>query len=259
MTDLFINDECVLEDVRLILLDKDGTIIDIHHYWGSMLKERARLIVNRWFSDSDSQTKIINELIDVMGIEIESGCMKPEGPVGVKPRPFIVKVATEVVFKNGVTTDEEEIEKLFKEVDLQTANDILPFLKVLPGINAFIKECHEQGLQLGVVTTDITERGRKALQALEMENYFQYIIGGDQVENPKPSPDSVDIILAQSGIKKSRVAVIGDHSVDILMGMNSGVVTNIGVLTGLGNRDTFNELGCYIASSFNNVKIKIRS
>ena len=67
MTDLFINDECVLEDVRLILLDKDGTIIDIHHYWGSMLKERARLIVNRWFSDSDSQTKIFNELIDEAG------------------------------------------------------------------------------------------------------------------------------------------------------------------------------------------------
>ena len=259
MTDLFINDECVLEDIRLILLDKDGTIIDIHHYWGSMLKERAQLIVNRWFSDSDSQAKIFNELIDAMGIEIESGRMKPEGPVGVKPRPFIVKVASEVVCKNGVNTEEEEIEKLFKEVDLQTANDILPFLKVLPGINTFIKECHEQGLHLGVVTTDITERGRKALQALEMGNYFQYIIGGDQVKNPKPASDSVDIILEQSGIERDKTAVIGDHSVDILMGMNSGVATNIGVLTGLGNRDTFNELGCYIASSFNNVKIKIRS
>ena len=116
MTDLFINDECVLEDVRLILLDKDGTIIDIHHYWGSMLKERARLIVNRWFFDSDSQTKIFNELIDVMGIEIESGRMKPEGPVGVKPRPFIVKVATEVVCKKGVTTEEEEIENYLKKL-----------------------------------------------------------------------------------------------------------------------------------------------
>jgi phosphoglycolate phosphatase-like HAD superfamily hydrolase len=238
------------------LLDKDGTIIDIHHYWGSMLKERAQLIVNRWFFDSDSQAKIFNELIDAMGIEIESGRMKPEGPVGVKPRPFIVKVASEVVCMNGVTTEEEEIEKLFKEVDLQTANDILPLLKVLPGVYTFIVACHDMGVQLGVVTTDITERGRKALQALKMNPYFQYIIGGDKVNNPKPASDSVDIILAQSGIKKSRVAVIGDHSVDIMMGINSGVVTNIGVLTGLGNWDTFNELGCYITSSFNNVKIR---
>ena len=129
----------------------------------------------------------------------------------------------------------------------------------MPGVNTFIKECHEQGIQLGVVTTDITERERKALQALEMENYFHYIIAGDKVNNPKPASDSVDIILEQSGIERDKTAVIGDHSVDILMGMNSGVVTNIGVLTGLGNRDTFNELGCYIASSFNNVKIKIRS
>ena len=250
MTDLFINDECVLEDVRLILLDKDGTIIDIHHYWGSMIKERAQLIVNRWFSDSDSQTKIFNELIDVMGIEIESGRMKPEGPVGVKPRPFIVKVATEVVCKNGVTTEIEDIEKIFKEVDLQTANDILPFLKVLPCIISFIKECHEQGVQLGVVTTDITERGRKALQALEMENYFQYIIGGDQVINPKPASDSVDIILEQSGIERDKIAVIGDHAVDLEMGISSKIGCNIGVLTGLGTRESFSPHTCHIIDSF---------
>jgi phosphoglycolate phosphatase len=250
MTDLFINDECVLEDVRLILLDKDGTIIDIHHYWGSMIKERAQLIVNRWFSDSDSQTKIFNELIDVMGIEIESGRMKPEGPVGVKPRPFIVKVATEVVCMNGVTTEIEDIEKIFKEVDIQTASYILPFLKVLPGINSFIKECHEQGVQLGVVTTDITERGRKALQALEIENYFQYIIGGDQVINPKPASDSVDIILEQSGIERDKTAVIGDHAVDLEMGISSKIGCNIGVLTGLGTRESFSPRTCHIIDSF---------
>ena len=102
MTDLFINDECVLEDVQLILLDKDGTIIDIHHYWGFMLKERARLIVNRWFSDSDLQIRIFNELIDVMGFELESGRMKAEGPVGVNTSP---EVDSSIVYKavNEVT------------------------------------------------------------------------------------------------------------------------------------------------------------
>ena len=182
--------------------------------------------------------------------------MKAEGPVGVKPRPFIVKVATEVVCKNGVTTEEEEIEKLFKEVDLQTANDILPFLKVLPGVNAFIKECHEQGLQLGVVTTDITERGRKALQALEMENYFQYIIGGDQVKNPKPASDSVDIILEQSGIERDKTAVIGDHAVDLEMGITSKIGCNIGVLTGLGTRESFSPNTCHLIDSFKQLSFR---
>ena len=256
MTDLFINDECVLEDVRLILLDKDGTIIDIHHYWGSMLKERAQLIVNRWFSDSDSQTKIFNELIDVMGIEIESGRMKPEGPVGVKPRPFIVKVATEVVCKNGVTTEGEEIEKLFKEVDLQTANDILPFLKVLPGVYSFIKKCYNLGVQLGVVTTDITQRGRKAIQALEIEPYFQHVIGGDQINNPKPASDSVDIILAKSGLERHKTVVIGDHVVDVEMGIKSAVGCNIGVLTGLGSQKSFTNFTCHLINSFNELSLQ---
>jgi len=256
MTDLFINDECVLEDVRLILLDKDGTIIDIHHYWGSILKERARLIVNRWFYDSDSQTKIFNELIDVMGIEIESGRMKPEGPVGVKPRPFIVKVATEVVCKNGVTTEGEDIEKLFKEVDQLTAKNIFPLLKVLPGVYSFLNNCHDLGVQLGVVTTDITERGEKALHALQMEHYFKYIIGGDKVNNPKPSSDSVEIVLSQSGIEREKTVVIGDHVVDIKMGINSKVGCNIGVLTGLGSQESFAPFSCQLIDSFNELSLQ---
>ncbi|SVB87871.1 uncharacterized protein METZ01_LOCUS240725, partial [marine metagenome] len=117
-----------LKDVQLVLLDKDGTIIDIHHYWGSMLKKRAQITVNRWFSDSKIQTEILDELIDAMGFDLESERMKPEGPVGVKPRTFIVKVAREVVCRNGVSIVEEEIEKLFKIVDRQTETNILPSL-----------------------------------------------------------------------------------------------------------------------------------
>ena len=256
MTNLTINDKCVLEDVQLVLLDKDGTIIDIHHYWGSMLKERAGMIVNRWFLDYDVQTEIYNELIESMGIELESGRMKPEGPVGVKPRPFIVKVATEVVCRNGVAIEEEEIEKLFKEVDQQTANNILPFLKVLPGVNSFIKVCYDFRVQLGVITTDITERGKKALQALEIEQYFQYIIGGDKVKNPKPASDSVDIVLAQSGIERDKTVVIGDHTVDVEMGIQSATGCNIGVLTGLGTQESFTPYSCHLINSFKELSLQ---
>ena len=34
--------------------------------------------------------EIQNHLIDVMGVNLETGQMKPDGPVGVKPRPFNV-------------------------------------------------------------------------------------------------------------------------------------------------------------------------
>ena len=37
----------VLEKPEAVFFDKDGTLIDIHHYWGSMIKIRADLICER--------------------------------------------------------------------------------------------------------------------------------------------------------------------------------------------------------------------
>ena len=256
MTDLFVNDQCVLKDVQLVLLDKDGTIIDIHHYWGSMLKERAQITINHWFADSKIQKEIHDELIDAMGFDLVNKRMKPEGPVGVKPRTFIVKVATEVVCRNGVSIVEEEIEKLFKIVDRQTETNILPSLKVLPGVNTFIKKCYKLGVQIGVVTTDITQRGIKALQALEIDHCFQYVVGSDQVKNHKPASDSVDIILEKSGLSRDKTVVIGDHVVDVEMGIKSAVGCNIGVLTGLGSQKSFTNFSCHLINSFNELSLQ---
>ena len=90
MSDLLINNKLALADVEAVIFDKDGTLIDVHHYWASMLKIRAKLIVKKYKLDG----KVKNELMDAMGIDVRTGKIKANGPVGIKPRPFIVSVAT---------------------------------------------------------------------------------------------------------------------------------------------------------------------
>ena len=43
------NKEIVKVDPEIVLFDKDGTLIDIHHYWATMLKLRSAMIVDKWF------------------------------------------------------------------------------------------------------------------------------------------------------------------------------------------------------------------
>ena len=64
---LLIND-VLLPDVRLAIFDKDGTIIDVHKYWASMVKYRAHFIAEKLGLDLE----IEKGLMDSMGI-IENG------------------------------------------------------------------------------------------------------------------------------------------------------------------------------------------
>ena len=97
MSDLFIHNKLALPDVEAVIFDKDGTLIDVHHYWTSMLKIRAKLIVKKYKLNG----RVKDELMDAMGIDVGTGKIKVNGPVGIKPRSFIVSVATEVLNSNN--------------------------------------------------------------------------------------------------------------------------------------------------------------
>ena len=43
MVDLLI-ESSVIRDVGLVIFDKDGTLIELYHYWSQMVALRARLI-----------------------------------------------------------------------------------------------------------------------------------------------------------------------------------------------------------------------
>ena len=169
---LLIDDEVAYADPEVILFDKDGTLIDIHHYWTSMIRIRSALIVERWFETYPDRQEVEYQLIDVMGVDLQLGRMKPEGPVGIKPRPFIVNVAAEVVRHHGLDISNDEMERLFTEVDQSTAEDLLSLLHLLPGAKNLLQQLKEKGIASIIVSTDITSRARKAMEVLHLDQYF---------------------------------------------------------------------------------------
>ena len=252
MSDLLINNKLVLSDVEAIIFDKDGTLIDVHHYWSSMLEIRASLIVDKYHLND----KVKVELMDAMGVDIQSGKIKTDGPVGIKPRPFIVGVATEVLNSNNVGVGHDDIEDLFLEVDKITSDDILPLLKLLPGVGQLLESLSQCNISIMLATNDITMRAHLALKALNIEHFFSEIIGGDKVDIAKPSPDLSLKIIEKRGVNQGKTVVIGDHPVDVKMGMAAKVGCNIGVLTGMSNADSFSDLDCFVIESLENIGVR---
>lgn len=256
MTALYANGTILLDRPEMVLLDKDGTLIDIHHYWTSMIRLRARLIVEQWFKGRADAGEVEQGLIDAMGVDLANGRMKPEGPVGVKPRPFIVGVAAATVRKVGVEMDDVRMEVLFAEIDRQTSVNLLPLLRLLPGVKDFLEALRTYGIPAAVVSTDITSRAASAMQAIGIAQYFTAIIGGDAVAHTKPAPDLALEALARGGRSPAHTAVIGDHPVDIQMGQNAGCVANIAVLTGLSDAAAFAGLDCTLVNDLTDITVR---
>lgn len=245
----------IASDFDLILFDKDGTLIDIHHYWASMIRLRSQRITELLLSQNSAQHAIVNRLADTMGIDLSSGRMKPEGPVGVKPRSFIVETVAKTVCGLGIDQTAEQIENIFKKVDEETSQNLLPYLKLLPGVKSFLSQARDRGITLAIVTTDITSRAEKAVEALQIGSFFDQVIGADQVEHSKPAPDIATLAMRRCGVIPEKSVMIGDHPVDIKMGIQSGIRFNIGVLTGLSDEAAFQNLNCKIVNSLEDLKI----
>lgn len=256
MTTLVVDGIGLMVRPGLVMFDKDGTLIDIHHYWVCMIKLRSDLIIERYFKGRSIVDAVRHALIDAMGVDLSCDRMKPDGPVGIKPRYFIVKVATQTIRNHGVEVEEGDTEALFAEVDRKTSSDLLPLLKILPGVPELLLALHEKNIPAAVVSTDITCRTIGAIEALGLAKYFKTIIGGDAVANTKPAADLALAAMAYCNVSAQQSVVIGDHPVDILMGQNAGCGLNIGVLNGLSNRTGFANSNCTLISDLTHITLE---
>ncbi len=251
MTDLLVRGGRCLDDARAVLFDKDGTLIDIHHYWASMIRLRTDQLVG----GVDGSGQLAEGLIDAMGVDPVTGRMKPQGPVGVRPRTEIVNVVAEFLRANGIELSHREVEKRFVEVDHRTGEDLLPLLRLLPGVEELLDGLVSEGVAVAVVTTDLTHRARRALEVLGLDGRVDVVVGGDLVVAAKPSPDLAFLALRTIGLEPGHAVVVGDHPVDVQMAGAAGCGAAIGMLTGLaGPRDFVGE-DCVVASDLTDLSL----
>lgn len=239
-----------LNDIDLFIFDKDGTLIDIHHYWCSMIKLRAEFLTDKYKLENDSS---YFKLINAMGIDTESNRMKSSGPVGIKPRSFIIETAFETLLKNGVDCTHEEVSDVFKIVDEHSKGIIKDLIKLLPGVKELLNNLKKIGIPSTIATTDLSERAKLAMDAVEIKNMFSMIAGGNCAKSAKPAPDLVHFICKRMGVPENRTIVVGDSIVDLKMATNSGA-RFIGVKTGLFS-DDFIENSDHLIETLEQIKI----
>ncbi|MBU4682798.1 phosphoglycolate phosphatase [Cedecea davisae] len=93
---------------------------------------------------------------------------------------------------------------------------------LFPGVADTLAALKRKGLLLGVVTNKPTPFVVPMLEDLGIAQYFQVIIGGDDVKEKKPHPEALFKVIENMGLAADELLFVGDSRNDIQAAQAAG-------------------------------------
>lgn len=240
-----------INNIETILFDKDGTFIDLHYFWGKMTELRCIQIIKEFNLDD----KLLSQLCLILGFDIESQKMLPDGITAMFSRPVIIKIFKEKIEKYNVFTTEETITKIFDNVNEIFNKNLVNYAKPIDEAIEFIKNIRELGIKTGIVTSDSTESAILTVKHFSWENLFDCIIGREYSNETKESGALSNIALKKIGANPKTTIMIGDTPMDYLSAINSGIEKTILASTGQIIGEELIKTSPYIVNSLKEIEI----
>jgi phosphoglycolate phosphatase len=103
----------------------------------------------------------------------------------------------------------------------------LDHTRVYEGIPEALKTIQSNGTQrkMAVLSNKPVFPSRAIVEALGLADFFVRVYGGNSFETKKPDPLGVNTLLRETGTAPENTMIVGDSSIDVLTGRNSGIVT----------------------------------
>lgn len=136
---------------------------------------------------------------------------------------------------SGITTSEtlaEYKKEYVKEADTYMTVNTFFF----PETVTVLKTLKSQGAQIGIISTKFRFRIREMVDQHFPKDFFDIIIGGEDVKQAKPDPQGIKKALRRLHRRKSETLYIGDSTVDAETAQ-AAKVDFVGVLNGMTTRE----------------------
>lgn len=238
-------DGAVLSDVGLVVFDKDGTLIDVHAYWVSMIRFRSGVVGRRL----RLTRKEVAGLMDAMGVDVHQMRVKRTGPVGIKQRDVVLRAGVDYLNCSGFGDQTDELVDAFAEADRLSMTHLDELIQPIDGLYALMNGLVTCECRVAVATADRTDRAVLALQHLNIDSFIDFVAGADTVQAPKPAPDVIHLICARLDVPVEHTVMVGDSVSDVQAGVNAGCKAAVGVSSGLAKARELREITPFVVSS----------
>lgn len=180
-------------DIKLVIFDFDGTLADT--------KENIILTFQMTMKELGVEIKSRQECAATIGLTLEDA-FKVLYP-GMAAEKYILLRDT--------------YRRIFKE----NRKILVPGL--FPEVMETLNELRRRGYLMSIASSRQSPSLHSFLEDMKIAHLFEYAVGGDNVEHPKPAPDAVLQILRHYNLSAEEAFVVGDMPFDINMATNAGV------------------------------------
>ena len=130
----------------------------------------------------------------------------------------------------------------FKYLFVKRADEVMADLTSLfDKTSSVIRKLFKMNIKLGIVSTKFRYRIEIILSRENLLDFFEVIIGGEDISSHKPDPSGLLLAVKNLDLKSTEVIYIGDSITDAQTASNANIPF-IAVLSGVTSKKDFNEL-----------------
>ena len=213
---------------RLVIFDKDGTLVDFTATWVPLIRKRAQFLVKSLGGNGELEALLLKS----WGIDPVTGKIDPRGPCPVSPRSEEIVIGTMTLYQKGYPWDESKqwVMEAFDQADVTTDRKTL--LRPVDGIQNLLRRLKRDGLYLALATSDERRDTEVVLSSLGLETLFDALVCAGEVDAPKPDPEAILTLCNRFSIPPGETIFIGDTVTDMIMGKRAQVALTIGIVEG---------------------------
>lgn len=212
-----VNKNITMPEIRGILFDKDGTLIDFNRTWLTVFQRAAEYLHTRFGESADP-----NALLKSGGYIAESKTWQPDSLLVGGCNQEIIALWTDMI---GQPIEGDALQSL-EAIFTRPADAFVP---VVDDLNSLLIELRELGIKLGVATMDNEANAHHLLGAMGVDALFDFVCGADSGYGIKPQAGMVEAFCRHCELQNNQVMMVGDSPNDMNMGKNAGVALTVGV------------------------------
>ncbi|MEQ1649856.1 MAG: HAD family hydrolase [Hyphomicrobiaceae bacterium] len=211
-----------LAQIRGVLFDKDGTLLDYWKTWLPINREVALFA-------ADGDVGLSHRLLLVGGHDPVTDAVVAGSPLAGGGVREIADVFAHVLGARTPMHLTTEIDRIFSEGGARTA-------VAIEGARSAVLALKAAGVKVGVATNDTVGGLEASLGRVGMLDDFDFLVASDSGHGAKPLPGMALAFSAATALDPSLIAVVGDSIHDLEMARRARSGHAIAVLSGTAGR-----------------------